>query len=224
MHRDLNFTPSEVEGCSIRRRQKASTPPGMKQTDFFGVLANLTPPLIIFLKEPFMTRKRVFILSILAALALFSAAVIAGGDGNTIVYPEKNPIFSVTFPDDWKTETEEDIVHAYPADESIYLGIWALEDAKNLDAALDAVDEAVASLVKNLKIDDPETMTVNEIEFMTCDGTGIDNDGDKVNVSVALFSPDEKQIFILLYYGTPEAEDAHEDELVGIVKSINGEE
>ena len=67
-------------------------------------------------------------------------------------------------------------------------------------------------------------MTVNEIEFMTCDGTGIDNEGDKVNVSVALFSPDEKQIFILLYYGTPEAEDAHEDELIGIIKSINGEE
>jgi hypothetical protein len=171
-----------------------------------------------------MIRMRIFTLSLMAALILFSAAAIADGGGNTIIYPEKNPVFSVTFPDEWKTETEEDIVHAYPADESIYLGIWALEDAENLDAALDAVDEAVASLVKNLKVDDPETMTVNEIEFMTCDGTGIDNEGDKVNVSVALFSPDGKQIFILLYYGTPEAEDAHEDELIGIVKSINGEE
>jgi hypothetical protein len=171
-----------------------------------------------------MSKKAVFILFMLSVLLLGLATATAGGDGNTIVYPEKKPVFSVTFPDDWSTETEDDIVHATPADESIYLGIWALEDAKNLDAALDAVDEAVASLVKNLKVDDPETMTVNEIELMTCDGTGIDNEGDKVNVSVALFSPDEKQIFILLYYGTPEAEDAHEDELVGIVKSINGEE
>jgi hypothetical protein len=55
------------------------------------------------------------------------------------------------------------------------------------------------------------------------DGTGKDEDGNKVSVSVALFSPDEKQIFIMLYFGTPEAENTHEDELVGILKSINEE-
>jgi hypothetical protein len=171
-----------------------------------------------------MFKKAVFILSMLSVLLLGSTIVMADGGGNTIVYPEKNPIFSVTFPDNWSTETDEDILQATPGDSSIYLGIWALENAENLNAALDAVDEAVASLVKNLEVDDPETMEVNGIQFMTCDGTGIDGEGDKVNVSVALFSPDEKQIFILLYYGTPDAEDAHEDELVGIVKSINGEE
>ncbi len=171
-----------------------------------------------------MFKKAVFVLSMLSVLFLGSTVVMADGGGNTIVYPEKNPIFSVTFPDNWSTETDEDILHATPGDSSIYLGIWALEDAENLNAALDAVDEAVASLVKNLEVEDPETMEVNGIQFMTCDGTGVDGEGDGVNVSVALFSPDGKQIFILLYYGTPEAEDAHEDELVGIVQSINGEE
>jgi hypothetical protein len=175
-----------------------------------------------------MRKKTVFILPILAVLLLGSTAAVADGGSfsskNTIVYPVKNPIFSVTFPDNWDTETENDIIHATPNDSSIYLGIWALEDANTLDAALDELDKAIASLVKNLKAGEAESAEINGIRFLTVDGTGRDEEGDNVNVSAALFSPDEKQIFIMLYYATPEAEKLHEDELVGILKSINGEE
>jgi hypothetical protein len=171
-----------------------------------------------------MLKKSVFILSMTSVLLLGAISVMADGGGNTIVYPEKNPIFTVTFPDDWSTETDENLLHAVPSDSSLYLGIWALENADNLDAALDQVDEAVSSLVKNLKVDEADSMDVNGIKFITVDGTGKDEDGNKVSVSVALFSPDEKQIFIMLYFGTPEAENTHEDELVGILKSINEEE
>jgi len=170
-----------------------------------------------------MIKKTVFLLSILAVLLLGSTIATADGGGNTIVYPEKNPIFSVTFPNDWSTETDENLLHATPKDESVYLGIWALEEAGDLDAALEAVDEVVSSLVKNLKVDEADSMVVNGIHFITVDGTGRDEEGDNVNVSAALFSPDEKQIFIMLYYATPEAEKLHEDELVAILKSINGE-
>jgi hypothetical protein len=170
-----------------------------------------------------MSKMLRLILPLLAVLLLGSSAAIAGGGGNTITYPEKNPIFTVTFPDDWSTETDENLLHAVPSDSSLYLGIWALEDANTLDAALDEVDKAVSSLVKNLKVDDADSMDVNGIKFITVDGTGKDDDGNNVSVSVALFSPDEKQIFIMLYYGAKDAEDVHEKELVGILKSINGE-
>jgi hypothetical protein len=170
-----------------------------------------------------MHKKSVFILPLLAALLLGSATAIADGGGNTIVYPEKNPIFTVTFPDEWSTETEENLLHAFPSDSSIYLGIWALEDAGNLDAAMNEVDKVVASLVKDLKVGEVDSTVINGMQFLTVDGTGRDDEGDNVNVSVALFSPDEKQVFIMLYYGTPEAEKVHEDELVAILKSINEE-
>ena len=171
-----------------------------------------------------MFKKTVFSLSLLVFLLLGSTAAVADGGGDTIVYPVENPVFSVTFPEGWKTEMEEDIVHAAPKDESIYLGIWALEDAENLDAALDAVDEAVSSLVKDLDVGEADSVVVNGIQFFTVDGTGKDEDGSTVSVSVALFSPDGTQIFILLYFGTPQAEDAHKDELVEIIKSLNEEE
>lgn len=173
-----------------------------------------------------MRKHGVFLFQILSALLVLSMAVVAdgGSSDNTIIYPAENPIFSVTFPDNWETETEDDILHATPSDSSIYLGIWALEDVKDLDAALDAVDETVSSLVKNLEVGEVETSDINGIKFMIVDGEGKDEEGDYVDVSVALFSPDEKQIFIMLYYGTPEAEQAHEDELVSILKSINEKE
>lgn len=136
-----------------------------------------------------MSPKAVFTLFMLSVLLLGSTIVMADGGVNTIVYPEKNPVFSVTFPDNWSTETDENLLHATPDDSSIYLGIWALEEANDLDAALDAVDEVVSSLVKNLQVDEADSMVVNGIQFITVDGTGKDDEGDNVNVSAALFSP-----------------------------------
>jgi hypothetical protein len=175
-----------------------------------------------------MFRKSSFALCILALLTL--GASVAGADSGsfsskcTITYPADDPVFSVTFPENWSTETDENIIHATPNDSSLYLGIWALEKGSDLDAALDAVDEAVSSLVKDLKVGEVDSTVINDIQFLNVDGTGKDEDGNPVNVSVALFSPDKEQIFILLYFGTPDAENTHEDDLVGILKSINGEE
>jgi hypothetical protein len=159
-------------------------------------------------------------------LTAWTCAVRAdsGPDASTtVVYPADNPVFSITFPEGWRTETDENLLHAVPQDSSVYLGLWALEDAKNLDEALDAVDELVGSLVKNLEVDEVDSSILNDMEFLSVDGKGIDTEGDAVNVSVALFTPDEETVFILLFYGTPEAGDLHENELVDILKSIRQE-
>jgi hypothetical protein len=172
-----------------------------------------------------MSAKSVFRLGILTALVAGSCVLVAvpgPAPLNTIVYPAENPVFSISFPNGWLTETDGELLHAMPEDSSVYLGLWALEDAKTVDAALDAVDEVVSSLVTQLKVGEVDTLVINGIAFLSVDGKGIDTEGDRVNVSAALFSPDQETIFILVYYATPAAEAHYENDLVSILKSIRG--
>lgn len=170
-----------------------------------------------------MYKKSIVFLPVLVALVFGTAILNAGdfGSKNTIVYPSENPVFSITFPDNWETETDENMLHSNPSDSSIYVGIWALEKDVKLNDALDALDETISSLVTDLKVGEAEKNIINGMEFISVDGSGKDKDGDAVNISAAVFSPDKKQVFILIYYGTPEAEKLHEAELTALLKSIN---
>jgi len=151
-------------------------------------------------------------------VALFT--LTTGATSSTYVYPEKASVFSITFPDEWQVESEEALLHASPADESIYFGVWALMEADSLDAALKALDESLADYLTELELGDPEEVEINEITFLTVNGQGKIPEGDLVNVSVALFSPEEKTVFIALYFGTPEAEEKHEETLTKVIQSI----
>jgi hypothetical protein len=135
-------------------------------------------------------------------------------------YPGENPVFSITFPDDWKVETDEELLHATPNDETLYLGLWALADAENIDAALDEIDDIVAEFVDDIETDEPDVMEINGIEITFIDGVGVDEEGEQVEASVALFSPDEKTVFVLFYFGYPETTEQHEKALVKILESI----
>jgi len=142
--------------------------------------------------------------------------------GTKYIFPAEDPIFSIVFPDNWKIEPDEDILHATPADESIYLGIWAL-DVEDLEAALEALDEVTAEIVADLKVISTDTLVVNDIDILLVEAQGIDEEGDTINISAFFFSPDDETIFITLSYGTPEAEKIHEKELISILKSISAE-
>ena len=156
------------------------------------------------------------------SLLLIIFAVNFSQAGTKYVFPAENPIFSIVFPDNWKIESDEDILHAAPADESIYLGIWAL-DVEDVEAALAAIDEITADIVTDLKVTSTDTLTVNDINILLVEANGTDEEGDTINVSVFLFSPDGETIFITFSYGTPEAEKIHEKELLSILKSISAE-
>ena len=135
-------------------------------------------------------------------------------------YPGENPVFSITFPDDWKVETDEELLHATPKDETLYLGLWALADVENIDAAMDAIDEVVAEFVDDVETDEADEMEINGIEITFVDGVGKDEEGEQVEVSVALFSPDDETVFVLFYFGYPETTKQHEKALVKILESI----
>ena len=136
-------------------------------------------------------------------------------------YPAKNPVLSITFPNDWKIETEEEQLHATPKDESLYLGGLALDDIEDVDDAMEAIDKIVAEFVDDFKAEEPGEMEINGIEITFIEGIGKDEDGEKIEVSTAVFSPDDGEtVFVLFYFGYPEATKKHEKALVKIIESI----
>ena len=160
-------------------------------------------------------------MSFFVVLLLFTVVPLAQAE--TFTYPADDPQFSITFPDDWTVEPDEQLLHAGPEDGTIYLGVWALAGAENLDSALEALDEALGNFFTEMELGEAEAMEINDIPFVAVDGTGADKDGNELDLSVALFLPDEDAVYILLYFGTADAEEAHEDELMSIVQSIVAE-
>ena len=138
-------------------------------------------------------------------------------------YPSaEEPVFSITFPDNWIVDAEGNLLHAGPPDRSIYLGLWALEEAESIKAAVESLDEAITDLVTEVQWEDPEEMSINEIPFLTIAGVGQAEGEQEVTVEVAIFSPDGEQLFLLLYFGVPEAEEKYDADLMDIVQSICG--
>ena len=161
--------------------------------------------------------KRFFLTALVTSLMLMTTLSFA----KTFEYPGQDPIFAITFPDDWNIDVDEELLNAMPADSSIYLGLWAMDGVENLEAAFEALDESFADLITDVECDDPEAIEINDIQIITIDGKGKTTDGAvDIVLSVALFSPDDETIFVVLAFGTPEAEKKHSEALGSIVNSI----
>lgn len=148
-------------------------------------------------------------------------------------YPADKPVFSITFPEKWKVELDAEDqkgMTAMSPDEAaaIEFDIWPVPEDKvkeDVKAAINeeikGIDEVIAQWVTDAKFGDAKSVTINEIEFYGVDGTGKDKESGKdTTVSVDFFTPDGKTLFVLLYWGTPDAEKTYEKELIAIVQSI----
>lgn len=137
-------------------------------------------------------------------------------------YPADNPVFSIDFPDDWKITPEGELLHAMPQDESIYVSLWALQDGTTMDSAVNAVDQMVADMVTDFSAGDVDYVDVNGIRFTEVAGQGRSKDnGTPINASVDFFSPDGRQVFVLIYFGDANSEKNYEGQLAEIVQSIH---
>ena len=165
-----------------------------------------------------MKKAALMMVSVLMLLFTFSASA------EVYYYPDgNNPLFSITFPNHWSVEPEEELLHASPPDETIYLGLWAVEDAETVEDAINALESSMGDLIQNVEFGDPEEFENNGIAFLGIDGAGTDEDGNPMNISFGIFTPDGETFCILFYLGTPENEAKYEDSLTGIILSIQAE-
>lgn len=170
------------------------------------------------------------LLVLLSALILIAFAVPASAQ-TQYTYPAKSPVLSITFPEGWDVKLDqEDMagVSAVSDDEEIEMYLWPLDEedvAKDPEAAIkEAAQDAgkdIAEWVSGATFKEPVSYEANGMSFVGIEGAGKSiEDKSDVTVSLAFFSPDNKTVFALLFYGSPEAEKKHAAALDSISKSI----
>lgn len=156
---------------------------------------------------------------------LFCLALISGSTRllaeQTIQCPEKKPVFSITFPDDWKVEAG-DSVSASSADELANIEVLTL-DQSEADTAIDVAKEAIANQFKGVKWQgEPMEGEINEMPVTFLTGK-FSVEGIKMSVNCAVFTPKKKKTYFMFLNFIPEqAEEKHAEELTGILNSIEG--
>ena len=165
----------------------------------------------------------------LVLIALLFAGSVAAD--TTYTYPKDKPVLQITFPEGWELDQEaadeKSLVISSP-DEAIELDLWALEqhsDSAKLMAELnnsaEEIGESIDQYVTDFKVSEKHDGEINGIKASMFGGKGKDKEsGAPVNVEVTYLSPDGKQVFAMLYWGSDEAEKTHEASLKKISESL----
>lgn len=152
-------------------------------------------------------------------LIIFAACFASVSAQQVIVYPAEDPVFSISFPEDWIVNLDEESISATPSDSSISFNIIAL-GAADIDSAIAYADLFLSDMFQDLELDDPISEEYNGLNFLSISGSGTDESGTEIYVDVELISDNEGQYFMLFYFGTPDSETAHDQEIQFIDESI----
>ena len=149
----------------------------------------------------------------------------------TFTYPKDKPVLQITFPDGWKVEADEGddngLVVTSP-DDAIEFDLWALEkhsDPKKMMEEIQAnaseIGENIEDFVTDFKVSEKRSGDINGLKASMFGGMGKSvEDGKPVNVEVTFLTPDDKQLFGMMYWGSDEAEKKHEEALKKIGQSL----
>lgn len=159
------------------------------------------------------------------SLLLGFAALLSFGSAQadqTINYPEKDPIFSISFPDGWKVEEADQSVSASSADELVNMELIALE-ADALDGAIEGAKESLKEEFKGIKFGgEPEKGELNgmNVVFINAQATVEDV---KMAVNCCIFEPKGEDTFFMLFNVVPlEVLKDHGEDISKVLNSIKG--
>jgi len=168
----------------------------------------------------------VFVLSLVFVSPLFA--------GGTFVYPsEKDPMFSITFPEAWQTDFDASgTLHAYTPNWEVYWLLTVSEggekgNAKTEEQMTKYIEEWVKEYTYSEKAIEEKS---NDIDFTLWTGSGTDNYkdsksfGKKVAVDYVEFEPKAGTVGHIISFGLPENITKFKDEVGGIIKSIKRSE
>lgn len=155
-----------------------------------------------------------------AALMLLSPAFLQADQ--TINYPDKDPIFSISFPDSWTVEQEDQSVSASSKDEMVNMELLAL-DAEALSEAVEIAKESLEEEFEGLKFSELEKGELNGMSMIFLNAQA-KVEGVKMAVNCCIFAPKGADTFFMLFNVTPmEMLEKHEKAISKIMNSIKGE-
>ncbi len=126
---------------------------------------------------------------------------------------------SVWFPDDWEVETDDGVLEAEAPDDDAYAMFMVLEDAKDMDAAIDSYTEEMDDVFSDFEVTgEAENVKFNGLELYVMHGVG-KVEGVKVEAGIALIWTG-KAMVMLITYNDPAANEKYDDDFKKIVQSL----
>jgi|GEM_PF-1227954 len=164
------------------------------------------------------------------ALMLFFI-MISCSSAQTLSFPSDEPVISINFPRSWSVEIDQDEeagVIALSRDEEIEIDFWMINRRamrRNSDLAIEKamnqVEKIINDFVRNYEVTQEGEGEINDIDYFFLEGKGVYKESrERIKVNIALLTPDREHLFVLLYWGTNEAESIHKRELDKIFESI----
>ena len=156
-----------------------------------------------------------------ALLAIVSLSTSAMAD-QTITYPVKDPVFSISFPDAWKVEPKGSELSASSEDELVNMSLSAIE-AESAEGAVEGAKEGLSEELEGIKwAGEPESGEVNGMKATFLNGR-VAIEGVNMAVNCAVFEPKGADTFFMLFNMIPvEALDKHGEDVSKVLNSIKG--
>lgn len=176
--------------------------------------------------------KTVIVRSLLIAASLLTAS---HGFAQAVTYFHGDkPVFDITYPDGWKVEFMAPskpggarTLSGGPADRFVWVGFWAVPDAKSLDEAQDRLQTIAESVVSDAKqVGKSEAGTVNGMPVRYFKGTGTFSPKDPksrkrpLEFVAMLFQPSPGTFCAGVYLGPPETLKSVQPVLDRLVQSL----
>jgi hypothetical protein len=165
-----------------------------------------------------------------ALLALAALLLSTVAFGETYSYPASAPVLQITYPESWESyiDEEDGTLYGLSADEEVELNLWAL-DSKDVSAdpeaallaAAEEVGEIIDDWVYDFELLRSGRSDINGMASVEVAGSGYERGTDlELVVTADFFSPDDKTIFVLMFWGTAYGVDKYMADLVKITESI----
>ncbi|HEX8077679.1 MAG TPA: hypothetical protein VF511_07680, partial [Chthoniobacterales bacterium] len=140
-----------------------------------------------------MRVRGVFQLVVAAALIVVDARAAPV----SLKLPQEDPLFSISFPEAWRTETSGSVVISRAADANMLFSVFPVTGAKNFQEAYAAAEKRAREHAPSLTPGKPQYEVEAGIKFYLAQGSG-EKDSTTLRVEIGAFSPDAEHYFGLL--------------------------
>jgi hypothetical protein len=132
---------------------------------------------------------------------------------------QSHPIgLQIWLPDDWKQQTEADLLTVTSPDESVVVQ-YSVPDVKDLSEAIKSLDREIGQIIKDLRVSTkPKETTIKGVRGIFAEGTGTVT-GAQVDWSVAVYSHKDRCLLILGFGESGKAK-KHAKEIEKMLTSI----
>lgn len=170
---------------------------------------------------------------VLITLVLVTATLAGVAQKTHMIPSRSDAMVEISVPaDKWEVTNEDGLFSIVPNDSGetgrLITMIWASEDPTSETAIDDLATEAfdvVESLLEDIEwAEDITDFENNGITFVANDGYGyyVNEDGsrDQMSTTIMLLMPDDTNILTLVFFGTNDAYDKWEEDLLEVILSM----